>query len=253
VRPTRAGEALLEQARTTLAAADEFEAMAGVQARVAGHEPLVVGFLLFSLTSVSRPYLAEYARLHPDVPIEVRQHEWDDPSAGLLSGAVDVALVRPPFTGADRLRWVELDRDPLLALVSADHPLALAGEPVSARRLVQERFLEVSIVSDPVFAAAWYLHDLRDAASPPAVLSRATTSEEWLAEVGLGRGIDVVPESVSEDYVRPGLAFLPIHDLEPSSLVLAWDPARISETGRRFVRFVQRRRAAAPASDEDTA
>jgi DNA-binding transcriptional LysR family regulator len=241
---TRAGEALLDQARATLEQADRLEEMALLQARSATSDPLVVGFLLFSLTAVSRGLLAEYGRVHPEVPIQVRQYEWDDPSAGLLSGAVDVALVRPPFRGSERLRCVELDRDPLLALVPADHPIALDGGPVSARRLVREPFLEVALVTDPVFAAAWYLHDLRDDRCPPPVMSRATTSEEWLAEVSLGRGVDVVPESVAQDYVRPGLAFVPIEDLPPSRLVLAWDPARISDAGRRFVTHVQRRSAA---------
>ena len=244
VRLTRAGEALLEQARATLEQADRLEEMAAMQAGSVTAEPLVVGFLLFSLTAVSRGLLAEYGRVHPEVAIHVRQYEWDDPSAGLLSGAVDVALVRPPFRGADRLRCVELDRDPLLALVPADHPIALDGGPVRAGRLVREPFLEVTLVSDPVFAAAWYLHDLRDDQCPAPVMSRATTSEEWLAEVSLGRGVDVVPESVAQDYVRPGLAFVPIADLPPSRLVLAWDPARISEAGRRFVRYVQRRSTA---------
>ncbi|MCA0328687.1 MAG: LysR family transcriptional regulator [Actinobacteria bacterium] len=241
VRLTRAGEALLEQARATLEQADRLEEMAAMQAGSVTAEPLVVGFLLFSLTAVSRGLLAEYGRVHPEVVIHVRQYEWDDPSAGLLSGAVDVALVRPPFRGAERLRSVELDRDPLLALVPADHPIALDGGPVRAGRLVREPFLEVTLVNDPVFAAAWYLHDLRDDQCPAPVMSRATTSEEWLAEVSLGRGVDVVPESVAQDYVRPGLAFVPIEDLPPSRLVLAWDPGRISEAGRRFVRYVQRR------------
>ncbi|MBI1377995.1 MAG: LysR family transcriptional regulator [Frankiales bacterium] len=251
VRLTPAGEELLGPARATLERAEELERLAREVARRTADAPLTVGFLLFSLTEVSRSLLAGYSRRHPEVPLEVRQYEWDDPSAGLLSGAVDVAFVRPPFTGHDRLRHVELERDPLLALLAADHPLARAGEPVSAGRLVQERFLEVEIVTDPVFAAQWYLHDLRTSTSPKAVLSRAGTSEEWLAEVGLGRGVDVVPLSVARDYVRPGLTFLPIHDLEPSRLVLAWDPARVTEAGRRFVRYVQRRRASLAHHVED--
>jgi DNA-binding transcriptional LysR family regulator len=241
VRLTCAGEELLEPARATLAAAEALEGAARDVARRTATAPLTVGFLLMSLTTVSRAILSDYGRRFPDVPIEVRQYEWDDPSAGLLSGAVDVALVRLPFSGQERLRSVELDSEPLLALVAADHPLALAGEPVSAHRLVQEPFLEVEIVSDPVFAATWYLHDLRTPASPRPVMSRAATSEEWLAEVSLGRGVDVVPRSVAEAYARPGLCFLPIVDLEPSRLVLAWDPGRVSDAGRRFIRFARRR------------
>jgi DNA-binding transcriptional LysR family regulator len=247
VRLTPAGAELLDPARTTLAAAETLEGTAREVARRTAVAPLTVGFLLFSLTTLSRGILSDYGRRHPDVPIEVRQFEWDDPSAGLLSGAVDVALVRLPFSGHEHLRWVELDREPLLALLAADHPLAVAGGPVSAERLVQEPFLEVELVADPVFAATWYLHDRRTASSPPAVLSRATTSEEWLAEVALGRGVDVVPLSVAQDYVRPGLSFLPVHDLDPSRLVLAWDPARITDAARRFVRFAQRQRAVAAA------
>lgn len=240
VRLTPAGDALLDQARATLAHADRLEQMAAEQARLAGREPVRLGFLLFSLTAVSRALLADFSRRHPETPLELRHFEWDDTSAGLLSGAVDVALVRPPFTGMERLEWVEIDREPRMALMAADHPLARAGEPVTAARLAQEAFLEVEILDDPVFACEWYLHDRRTPSSPPRVLSRATTTEEWLTEVGLGRGVDVVTTSVAEGYARPGLVFLPIPDLEPSRLVLAWDPSRLSDAGRRFVRFVQR-------------
>lgn len=233
---TPAGEALLGRARATLAEADALSAEA---ARLAAGSvrPLSFGFLVFSLTNVSRGILADYAREHPEVPLQVRQFEWDDPSAGLLSGAVEVAMVRPPFTGSDKLRTLELESDPLYAIMAADHPLAVAGHPVPVRRLVQEPFLEVELVKDPTFADAWYLRDHRDARSPKAVLSRAATSEEWLAEVAIGRGVDVVPQSVVRDYARPGLAFLPIADLAPSRLVLAWRRGKTTEQGRAFVAF----------------
>lgn len=239
---TAAGRELLDPARRTLASADALEDTAHrlADGRVSA---LPFGFVSFSLTARARRLLTEFARAEPEVDLQLRQFEWDTPSAGLLDGSTDAALVRRPFTGMERLRHLEVGRDALVAVMAEDHPLARRPS-LTARQLAETPFLETRIVQDPVFADYWYLRRWRGPGAP-SVSSRAATVEEWLGEVALGRGVNLVPEGMVEEYRKQGLAFVPVTDLEASPVVLAWAPERESEAVRRFVRLA--RKACAPA------
>jgi DNA-binding transcriptional LysR family regulator len=226
---TPAGERLLPLARATLGAAEE---VLDTAHRISEQRATVLrlGFLPFTLTAASRWLLTEFGRKVPSVTVQMRQYEWDDPSGGLLSGDTDAALVRPPFTGADRLEMLDLASDLLLAIVAEGHELA-SLDTVSSERLAREPWLEADAVTDPVFARYWYFRDLR--AHGSGVRTTAGTLEEWLADIAFGRGVNVVPSSLAEEYRRPGLAFIPVSDAPPSRLVLAWrrnDPPEVATT-----------------------
>ena len=235
---TPAGQQLLPLARATLDAAAE---VVGTAERISEQRATVLrlGFLAFTLTATTRRLLTEFGRKVPGVTVQMRQYEWDDPSAGLLSGATDAALVRPPFTGDDRLQMLELASDPLLAIVAEGHELA-ADESVSGARLAQEPWLEAEAVTDPVFARYWYFRDLRQ--QSPLVRTSAGTIEEWLAEIAFGRGVNVVPSGLAEEYRRPGLAFVPVSDAPPSRLVLAWRRDDAPEVATTLATFAARPR-----------
>jgi DNA-binding transcriptional LysR family regulator len=237
--PTAAGEQLLPRARAALDAADE---VASLAERIVADRATVLrlGFLAFTLTGEARGLLTEFGREAPSVTVELRQYEWDDPSAGLLSGETDAALVRPPFTGVKRLKLVEVAREPVLVVLAAEHPLATEAE-VTGDQIANEPFLEASVVTDPVFAAHWYLLDRRPA-DAPRVSSRAGTVEEWLAEVSFGRGINLVPAGLAAQYARPGVAFVPVVDLPPSRLCLAWRNEELGPSVRTLAELVVRRR-----------
>ncbi len=236
---TPAGERLLPLARATLDAAEE---VLDASHRISEDRATVLrlGFLPFTLTAASRRLLTEFGRNVPSMTVKMRQYEWDDPSGGLLAGDTDAALVRPPFTGADRLEAVDLATDPLLAIVAEGHDLA-SLDAVSSKRLAQEPWLEADNVTDPVFAGYWYLRELRR--QGPTVRTSAGTLEEWLAEIAFGRGVNLVPASLAEEYRRPGLAFVPVSDAPASRLVLAWrrdDPPDVATT---LATFASRRRS----------
>lgn len=242
---TCAGERLLPLARATLEAAED---VLDTAHRISEQRAttLRLGFLPFSLTSTSRQLLTQFGREVPNVTVQLRQFEWDDPSGGLLSAVTDAALLRPPFTGADQLHMLDLASEPLLAIVAEGHDLA-SLDAVSTQRLAEEPWLEVDAVTDPVFARYWYFRDVR--AQGPLVRTTAGTLEEWLAEIAFGRGVNAVPTGLAEQYRRPGLAFVPISDAAPSRLVLAWprdDPAAAATTLARFA--ARRRRPHSPES-----
>jgi DNA-binding transcriptional LysR family regulator len=136
VELTHAGEVFLEYACRLLA-----EAAEAVQAaRRAGRQEvgqLRVGYVTTAGVD-TLPALLE--RYHHDMPqIEVSLHSLSsaDQLAALERGDIDVALVRAPVT-SPRLQTATLRRDPFVALLPPDHPLAsrrqvalpeLAGEP----------------------------------------------------------------------------------------------------------------------------
>ena len=131
----------------------------------------------------------------------------DDPSAGLPGSTTDAAFVRMPFTGADTLEVLGLEREPVLVVAGRDHRLA-GRDDVLIEDLADEPWLEAGLVTDPVFARSWYLRDRRTDASP-TVASRSGTVEEWLAEIAFGRGINLIPAGMAEEYRRPGLVSCP--------------------------------------------
>lgn len=237
VRLTEAGALLLPLARRALLAADELADSADRLAQ--GQTSLLrLGFLSFALTEPVRRLLTEFGRAEPTVDLQLRQFEWEDPSAGLLDGSSDAAIVRLPFTGSEALNTVEVGRDRLLAIMAEDHPLATL-EAVSARRLAREPFLESRIVTDSTFARHWYLHEMRGPAAP-VVLSSARTVEEWLGEVALRRCVNLVPAGVADAYRKPGLAFVPVEDLEPSVVALAWRSGQETGAVERLARLARR-------------
>jgi DNA-binding transcriptional LysR family regulator len=232
---TEHGAALLPVARSAVSAAEDV--LATARGLVDGRSSVLrIGFQAFAWTEPVRELLAAFAMREPGVDVQLRQYEWDDPAAGLLDGEVDLALVRPPFRGAEALRTVELTREALLMVVRDGHPLARRAR-VTAGDVAGQPFLESPRVTDPVFAAFWYLRDIGTARPQ---ISRATTVEEWLGEIALGRGVNLIPESFAGEYRRAGLAYVPVEGLPFSSVVLAWRAGSDHPAAQRLARFAAR-------------
>ena len=108
VRLTPVGQALLPHARQVLAAWDHGWAQAE-QAKSSQRATLVAGMN----TSPGRGGLlpairSRFTVLQPAATVQLRQVSWDDPTAGLADGAVDVAFVWLPLSQPDRYQWIVL-------------------------------------------------------------------------------------------------------------------------------------------------
>jgi LysR family transcriptional regulator, benzoate and cis,cis-muconate-responsive activator of ben and cat genes len=56
---------------------------------------------------------------------------------------------------------------------------------------------------------------------PPVSPYKGETLEEWLHLIGRGEGIDTAPAIIARYYSWPEVAFVPLVDAEPATVVLA--------------------------------
>ncbi|GAA3748035.1 LysR family transcriptional regulator [Streptomyces tremellae] len=216
VELTSAGEAVLEEARRTLAAADHTVAVARNIARGSGR--LDIGFVANAAAELTPAVVEEFSRRHPHVDVRMRQYAFADPLAGLASGDVDAAFVRPPLRPDAHVDCLPLLHEERVLILSERHPLA------------QRPAVSVEMVLDEAFVARRAPQEWRDFwlgvdhryGHPVRVGAEVSTVDECLEAVLTGRGIAFTQSSSQRYYARPGLAFVPVDDLSGSTVVLAW-------------------------------
>ena len=211
VELTDAGNAYLTRARELLAAVDD----AGSEARriAAGLSGRLVVGCVGSATYTLLPGLAR--RLRQDLPgIEVvfrGELLVPDLVDGLLSGALDVALLRPPVD-VPGIVLRPLRRERLVVAVPEGHPLAgrteLVVDDLRGQNLVAHPGRGRSMMST-------FLGDLcRASGFAPRIRHEVAETSTLVTFVAAGLGLAVVPEPVAALQI-PGVAYRP---LLPASL-----------------------------------
>jgi len=218
---TPAGTALLGEARTLLDQADQARIRV---AAAAGTATITVGTLADSVERVGTRLVAAYRRRHPDVEVRVREPDFTDPTAGLLAGLVDVALTRAPFDDTGIAMHV-LRADPVGVVLRADDPLA-QRDALHVHDLADRRWVRLPEHTDPVWRAYWHAGLDRDG---PVVrtVHECLQAVAWNGTVGLAPLTHALPD---------GLTMVPLLDVAPSRLVVAWRSASPGPLVRSFVR-----------------
>lgn len=207
-RLTAAGEQLREDASALLASVDGLRRR--VTAVATGGRTLTVGFMPgLTITAATRAFAAA----HPDVSVEVLRTDWTDQAGVLHDGRVDVGFVRTPIdlTG---LSSVSLFFEPHVALVPAEHPLA-GRDAVDIGDLTGDVLLQSA---DAI--PEWKTLPGHETHLGPAPAARSV--EEKLEWVAGGRGFSALPQSVADYYRRPDIVALPLRDVQPNEVRLAW-------------------------------
>lgn len=214
VTPTPAGAALYEEARALLEQAERVRARV---AAAAGAATLTIGTLADSAEQAGPRLAAAFRRRHPGVQVRVREADFTDPTTGLRAGLVDVAITREPFDGAGITTRL-LRSDPMGVVLRADDPLA-CRETLRLSDLAGRPWFRLPDGTDPVWRAYWNATtpdgELRDG---PVVrtVHECLQAVLWNGTVGLAPAAHPLPE---------GLASVPLADMPPSRLVLAWNSA----------------------------
>jgi DNA-binding transcriptional LysR family regulator len=185
----------------------------------AAHGTLRLGYTIGAGLDVVPRLLRTYHDREPAAVIETEEYDFTDPSAGLRDNRVHAAVVRPPL-GLPGLVSVELASERLVACLPEDHPLAVRTS-LSVADVLPEPIVAAPVSPGP-WRDYWLLTEYRS--GPPPVVAEAVTLDAEMHLIARGVGLSITSEAVGIWYKRPGVTFVPIGDLPPCSVSLAWWP-----------------------------
>ena len=229
------GVSLLTRTTRTVALTDAgviFASMAGravrdlelavstVTSRAKGpNRAITLGYTIGAGLGIVPDLLRTFGARHPDLVVTTREFDFADPTAGLREREVDIAIVRPPI-GLTGLVSIDLLTERRVACLPEGHRLA-GREEVRVDELLSEPIIAAPVSPGP-WRDYWILSDYRT--SPALVVAEAPTFEAELHLIARGVGISVSAMAAAHWYRRPGVTFVPIADLEPCHVALAWWP-----------------------------
>ncbi len=212
---TPAGQALLGDARQLLADWDTARRHVG-DAAAASEAVLRIGMQ----TSIGRGILTRLidglAERRPGWTVQLDQVSWDDPTAGLADQTNDVALCWLPIVDHEANESVALRTEPILLAIVEDHRLA------DRDAVAFDDIVDLPLIALPASAGPlrdhWLAQGRRQRPAPVAAV--ASTADETMEAVAAGIGAVLISAGNAPIYDRPGITFVPITDLEPSTLAL---------------------------------
>ena len=214
---TPAGAALYNEARDLLEHAEHARARV---AAAAGTATFTIGMLADSGEEAGTGLADAFRERNPGVQVRVREADLTDPTTGLRAGLVEAALTRMPFDRAGISTRV-LRSDPVGVVLRADDPLARRGS-LQVRDLEERSWFQFPEGTDPLWRAYW------NGAAPggpvrdgPVVrtVGECVQAVLWNGTVGLA------PLTPLGHAWPPGLTVVPLADMAPSRLVVAWNKA----------------------------
>lgn len=223
---TAAGSALYDEARALLDRAEQARARV---AAAAGAATMTLGTLADSAEQAGNRLVAAFRQRHPDVQVGIREADFTDPTTGLRAGLVDVALTRAPFDDTGISTHV-LRSDPVGVVLRAGDPLARHAS-VRLRDLAERRWFRLPDGTDPLWSAYW------TAATSPGERRDGPvvrTAQECLQAVAWNGTVGVMPLGHT---LPEGLIAVPLADMAPSRLVVAWNTEGADPLVRSFVRI----------------
>ena len=221
---TPAGEQLLADARPLLASAE------ALRRRVTrGHSRFTVAFMPGLIVT---PTVRALATRHPDLNIDVLRTTWADQTTVLHDGRADISHVRLPINTRD-LQIHPLHSEPRVAVLPADHRLA-GKDTLKIADLADDHLLQ-----DPDAVPEWRDIAVELRTGTRADVQNLTIVEEKLERIATGAGVAVFPLSTAEFYTRPDVVHVPIADIGPTHVALAWVSSRRSPLIAEYVTIAE--------------
>ena len=172
---------------------------------------LRVGYAWAAMGRHTREVQRQWSRDHPGSALRLVQRV--TPTAGLLEGGVDVAVLRQ--APADpRLASALLGQERRYAAVSADDPLA--RQRVLSLRDLADRTIAVDAQTGTTTDRLW------PPGAAPAAQREVVGIEEWLTAIAAGEAVGLTAEATTTQHPRAGVAYRRVRDAPPVDVHLAW-------------------------------
>ena len=159
--------------------------------------------------------------------LRTKEHDFSDPSAGLADGSVQVAFIFGPLP-VDGLSSITLLEEQRLLAVRPEHPLA-SRSSVRSDELRALRWLQVPGPRGP-WPDFWFPRPVTGGPGPTI-----RTADEWVTAIELGRGAAFTMPTVMRNFTTARVSVLPIDDLPPAAVLLAWRTASPDPLARSLV------------------
>ncbi|MFK4190241.1 LysR family substrate-binding domain-containing protein [Streptomyces sparsogenes] len=161
---------------------------------------------------------AEFARRNPDVRVEPKRFDWGQEATALRDGRVDAAFVWLPADLTDPHAQI-VHTESRVAGLHTTHPLAqhtgisildVKDEPLLWTEQAAREWVD------------WWAVNPRPDGSTPRWGPKNGNVEEMLEQVAEGTAICFAPAGMALYYARPEPSWVPLTDVEPLNVALAW-------------------------------
>jgi DNA-binding transcriptional LysR family regulator len=248
VELTETGTLLLDEARRIL---DQVERIkAGVQSRARGETGCI--HLGFACATCFQPLVPGIIRAHreryPSVLVSPEQRNTPLLVAGLWSGEIDVAFVRPPLNDGEGLEVEPLVEEPMVIVLPESHPRA-GDRSMPLAALAEETLILFPRTIGPGLHDA-IIAGCQGAGFSPKLGQEAPQISTTVHMVAAGFGVSIVPQSIAQIHLA-GVAYICIEDEAPRAPIsLAYRRDDRSTTVRNFVASARRHSRTAHQSAE---
>ncbi len=234
VELTDAGRLFLDESRQVLAQVDKAVLLAR-RAHLGELGELKIGFTSSApFTSTIPSSIHAFRKAYPDVHLDLQEMSSRQVLKALLEESLQVGVIRP-LALPDAVHWVELFREPLVAVLRADHPLAAGSEDgLAIAALAEEPFVFFprsygTGLYDQVIALT------RQAGFSPRIAQEASEAMTIIGLVSVGLGVSILPASFRRTRVD-GVVYRTLSDPEATTAV--WLVRRQNEGSPLALSFI---------------
>ncbi len=231
---TLAGQAFLEEARSTLANLEQaIQKTQRIHQGELGH--LTVGFTSSIANSLLPNILQAFRQQYPEINLILREENSSYQIQRLRDQQIDIVFVyqTPDLVEANDLEMLLLSEQTLVAVLPQHHPLA-ARPIISLRDLADQEFvMPLNPVVSGLSEQIYYL--CAQAGFVPRVTQEAIFMVTILGLVAGEMGISILPSSV-QNLRREGVIYRPIQEkITANPLVVVWRQEHSSKILQQFI------------------
>lgn len=202
---------------------------------------VVVGFYKSLSAGGFRAALDDFRDRYPHIDVELIESPFVDITAGVLSGAIDTAIILGDAGKCEVLESIALWSEHVVVALPTGHPLA-DKSVIYWPELKRERFLISHHDPGPDIRMVLLRH-LAAPSDHPDILTRRMSRESLLSEVAAGQGVALQCES-AVGLTSLGVVFRPLHDGNGATrlgYIACWKPENTNPVLKIFLDTVKPR------------